>query len=160
MIEVHKPAKRYCSRTGVQLAPVLLVAVWGVAWIGLHASAHTGVHTLLQMLALAESVIALLFRRRKPLGALLGILVAYFAFELDPLLLQPMLIALFTVAELADRRNVMLGAAATVAAIAALPLTGRASVDLAGHLPPRLLAVAGAAALGLWARTHIAEKTP
>jgi hypothetical protein len=64
MIEAHKLTKRSASGTVVHLAPVLLVAVWGVAWIGLHASEQTGVHTLFQTLALAESVIALLFRRR------------------------------------------------------------------------------------------------
>ena len=159
MIQVHKPTKRDCSITVVHLAPVLLVAVWGVAWIGLHASEHTGVHTLFQTLALTESVIALLFRRRNPLGALFGILVAYFAFELDPLLLPPMLIALFTVAELADRGNVLLGAAATAATVAALPVTGRASGDLAAHLSLRLLAVAAAAGSGC-RREHIAEETP
>jgi hypothetical protein len=159
MIEAHIPTKRHGSRTVVDLAPVLLVAVWGVAWIGLHASEHTGVHTLFLTLALAESVIALLLRRRKPVGALLGILVAYFLFELDPLLLPPLLIALFTVATLADRRTVLLTTAATAATVAALPLTGRASVDLAGYLVPRLLAVAAAAAIGLRAQTHRTRET-
>jgi len=160
MIEARNPPKRHAGMTGLHLAPVLVAAAWGAGWIGLHASAHTATHTRLQILALSESVIALLLRRRKPLGGLLGILVAYFAFELDPLLLPPILIALFTVAKLADGRNVLLGVAATAAALAALPLTGRASVDLAAHLSPRLLAVAGAAALGLWARTRIAGRTP
>ena len=50
--------------------------------------------------------------------------------------------------------------AAAATAVAALPLTGRASVDLAGYLLPRLLAVATAAATGLRARTHIARETP
>ena len=159
MIDAHLPNKRHGSRTVVDLAPVLLVAAWGVAWIGLHASEHTRVHTLFQTLVLAESVIALLLRRRKPVGALLGILVAYFAFELDPLLLPPLLIALFTAATLRERGTVLLAAAATAATAAALPLTGRASVDLAGYLVPRLLAVAAAAALGVWAQTHPTKET-
>jgi hypothetical protein len=33
MIEITHTPKRYRSRTAVHLAPVLLVAVWGVAWI-------------------------------------------------------------------------------------------------------------------------------
>jgi hypothetical protein len=136
---------------------VLLVAAWGVAWIGLHASEQTGVHTPFQTLALAESVIALLLRRRKPVGALLGILLAYFAFELDPLLLPPLLIALFTVATLAERRTVLLATAATAATATALPLPGRASVDLAHYLVARLLAVTTAAAIGLSAQTHTTE---
>ena len=159
VIEISRTPKPYRSRTAVQLAPVLLVAAWGGAWIGFHASPHAYVHSLFQTLALAESVIALLLRGRKPFGALVGILIAYLAFQLDPLLLPPLLIALFTVATLTERRAVLLATAAATT-VAALPLTGRASTDLAGYLLPRLLAVATAAAIGLWAQTHIAKKTP
>jgi hypothetical protein len=148
------PARRDRYGTGVKLAPVLLVAVWGVAWIASHTSQQTYVHTLFQTLALVESVIALAFRRRKPVGALVGILVAYLVFELDQLLLPPLLIALFTVATQTDRRTALLATAATAAVVAALPLTGRGAVDLAGYLLPRMLAVAAAAAIGLRARTH------
>jgi FtsH-binding integral membrane protein len=158
MIEIIYTPKRYRSRTAVHLAPVLLVAAWGVAWIGFHASQHGYVHTLFQTLALAESVIALLLRRRKPVGALVGILVAYLVFEPDPLLLPALLFALFTVATLRERRTVLLATAATATAVVALPLTGRASVDLAGLLP-RLLAVGVAAAIGLWAQTHTTKET-
>jgi len=160
MLGIRRTPNRYGSRTAVHLAPVLLVAAWGAAWIGSHASQQVGAHTLFQTLALAESVIALLLRRRKPVGALLGILIAYLAFQLDPLLLPPLLIALFTVATLSERRAVLPATAAAATAVAALPLTGRASVDLAGYLLPRLLAVATAAATGLRARTHIARETP
>ena len=161
VIEISRTPKAYRSTTAVQLAPVLLVAAWGGAWIGFHASPHAYVHSLFQTLALAESVIALLLRGRKPFGALVGILIAYLAFQLDPLLLPPLLIALFTVATLTERRTVLLATAAAAATtVAALPLTGRASTDLAGYLLPRLLAVATAAAIGLWAQTHIAKKTP
>lgn len=159
VIEISRTPKAYRSTTAVQLAPVLLVAAWGGAWIGFHASPHAYVHSLFQTLALAESVIALLLRGRKPFGALVGILIAYLAFQLDPLLLPPLLIALFTVATLTERRTVLLATAAATT-VAALPLTGRASTDLAGYLLPRLLAVATAAAIGLWAQTHIAKKTP
>jgi hypothetical protein len=158
-IEAHDLSKRYRSRTAFDLGVVVLVATWGVAWIASHASEHAGVHTLLQTLALAESVIALLMRRRKPAGALAGILVAYFAFELDPLLLPPLLIALFTVATLSERRTVLLAATAAAAAVAALPLTGRASVGLAGYLLPRLLAVAMTAAIGPWAQARTTTDT-
>ena len=98
MIEISRTPNRSRGRTAIHPAPVLLVAAWGAAWIACHASQQAYVHTLFQTLALAESVVALLLRRRKPVGALLGILVAYLAFQLDPLLLPPLLIALFTVA--------------------------------------------------------------
>jgi hypothetical protein len=157
MTDIRHAYKRCPNGTAVQLAPVLLVAAWGVAWIASHTSQHTVVHTLLQTLALTESVIALLLRRHKPGGALIGILVAYLFFQLDPLLLPPLLIALFTVATLTDRRTALLATAGATTAVAALPLTGRGSVDLAGYLLPRLLAVASAATIGLWAQTHLIQ---
>jgi hypothetical protein len=137
---------------------VTLVAAWGIAWIACHTSSDAYAHVLFQTLALAESVIALLLRRRKPVGALIGILVTYFAFQLDPLLLPALLIALFTVATLTERRPALLATAATATTVAALPLTGRASIDLAGYLLPRLLAVSAAAATGLRSQTHIAKR--
>ena len=158
-IEISRTPKPYRSRTAAHLAPVLVVAAWGVAWIGLHASQHAYVHSLFQTLALAESVIALLLRRRKPVGALVGILIAYLAFQLDPLLLPPLLIALFTVATFTERQTVLFATVATATTIAALPLTGRASIDLAGYLPPRLLAVGAAATIGVWARTNSTTET-
>jgi hypothetical protein len=148
VIEISRTSKPYRSRTAVQLAPVLLVAAWGGAWIGFHASPHAYVHSLFQTLALAESVIALLLRRRKPVGALVGILIAYLALQLDALLLPPLLIALFTVATVRERQTVLFATAAAATTVAALPLTGRASIDLAGYLVPRLLAVAAAATIG------------
>ncbi len=60
------------------VAPVALVAVVGLAWIVFHAASGRGqTHTLLQLLALAEGVAALLLRRRKPAGALASILAVY-----------------------------------------------------------------------------------
>ena len=44
MTEARKLTKRNASRTAVHVAPVLLVAVWGVAWIASHASQHLGAH--------------------------------------------------------------------------------------------------------------------
>jgi hypothetical protein len=160
MIELSRTPNRSRGRTAIHLAPVLLVAAWGAAWIASQASQQAYVHTLFQTLALAESVVALLLRRRKPVGALLGILIAYLAFQLDPLLLPALSIAVFTVATMTERRTVLLATVATATTVAALPVTGRASVDLAGYLSPRLLAVAAAAALGLRARTHTARETP
>jgi hypothetical protein len=159
MLGTHQLSKRYGGRTVTLVAPAVLVAAWGVAWIASHASARGGghVHTLFQTAALTESVVALLLRRRKPVGALVGILVAYLLFQLDPLLLPPLLLALLNVALLKERRTVLL--ATTAAAVAALPLTGRAPVGLAGYLLPRLLAVAAAAAVGLSARTRTPKET-
>jgi hypothetical protein len=160
MLETHQLPNPYGRRTLSLVAPAVLVAAWGVAWIAVHASARSGhVHTLFQTAALTESVVALLLRRRKPVGALAGILVAYLLFQLDPLLLPPLLLAVRNVALLKERGTVLLATTAAAAAVAAVPLTGRASVGLAGYLLPRLLAVAAAAALGLWAQTHTPKET-
>jgi hypothetical protein len=158
VIGISRTPKPYRSRTAVHLAPVL-VAAWEIAWIGFHASQRAYMHSLFQTLALAESVIALLLRGRKPVGALAGILMAYLAFQLDPLLLPPLLIALFSVATFRERQTVLFASTATATTVAALPLTGRASIDLAGYLVPRLLAVAAAATIGLWAQTNKATET-
>jgi hypothetical protein len=157
VIEISHTPKSSRTRYAVHVAPAL-VAAWGVAWIAFHASQRAYVHSLFQTLALAESVIALLLRGRKPVGSLLGILVAYLAFQLDPLLLPPLLIALFTAATVSERQAVLFAIAATATTVATLPLTGRASTDLAGYLVPRLLAVAAAATIGLWARTNTATR--
>jgi hypothetical protein len=97
----------------VHVVPVLLVAAWGVTWIGFHASQRDYVYSLFQTFALAESATALLLWGRKPVGALVGILIAYLAFQLDPLLLPPLLIALYTVATSRERQTVLFATAAT-----------------------------------------------
>ena len=43
-------------------------------------------------------MIALLLRAREPAGALAGVLSGYLAFDLDPLLLPAVLVALLTIA--------------------------------------------------------------
>jgi len=161
MLESRQLPKRYRISTAVHVAPALLVAAWGATWIATHSSGRGGssVHTLFQTVALAESVAALLLRRRKPVGALVGILVAYFLFQLDPLLLPAILLALLNVALVKERPTALVAAAASAAAAVVVPFTGRASVDLASNLLPRLLAVAAAATLGLWERTRTPKET-
>jgi len=46
----------------------------------------------------APRPVALLVRRRHPIGALVGVLVVYAVFQLPPTMLLPVLVALFTVA--------------------------------------------------------------
>ena len=87
-------------------APVVVIALYGALWIALHAGGGRGsTHTFFQSLALAEAVLALLLRRRKPVGAFAGVLVAYALFSLDPLLLPAVLFGLLTVAAERDRRG-------------------------------------------------------
>lgn len=132
-------------------APIAVTAVYGAWWIALHAGGgRASAHTLWQSLALAETLLALLLRHRKPAGALAGILAAYLLFALDPLLLPGVLFALFTVAATRHRTTMALAATATAAVITAMPYLHGDTVSLPGHLLPRLTAAAIAAAAGAW----------
>src|SRR6516164_4901683 len=103
---------------------------------------------VLASLALAETVLALLLRRRKPIGALAGVLAAYLLFSLDPLLLPAVLLALFTVATLRDHRTVAIGATGTATVLAATPYIHGDAVSFTGYSLPRLAAAGAAVAAG------------
>jgi len=113
-------------------APVAVTALYGAWWI----TAHTGggrdsAHALWQSLALAETLLALLLRERKPAGALAGILAAYLAFDLDLLLLPGMLFALLTVA---TTRHCHVGDALRRSGTIELVIGGAAGLGLAAAL--------------------------
>jgi len=134
-------------------APVVVIALYGALWIGLHeGGGRSSTHTFFQSLALAETVVALLLRRRKPVGALAGILAVYLVFALDPLLLPAVLFALLTVAMERDLRTAALAAAATAAAIGAWPFIDGRTVSFGGYILPRLAAVGIAFAAGTYLR--------
>ena len=136
-------------------APVVVIAVYGALWIALHAGGgRSSTHTLFQSLALAEATLALLLRRRKPVGALAGILAVYAVFSLDPLLLPAVLFALLTVAMERGQRTAAVAAAATAAAIAVWPDVAGRAVSLAGYSLPRLAAAGAAAAAGTYLRAR------
>ena len=142
-------------------APVIVIALYGAVWITLHAGSGRGsAHTLFQSLALAEATLALLLRRRKPVGALAGILAVYLLFALDPLLLPAVLFALFTVAMERDRRTAVIAAAATAAATAAWPYIGGHAVSFTGHTLPRLAAFGIAVAAGMYLRQRRNGRLP
>ncbi len=145
-----RPRRRWFTWPQILHAtPVAVTALYGALWIALHAGGgRASAHTLWQSLALAETLLALLLRHRKPAGALAGILAAYLLFALDPLLLPGVLFALCTVA--ATRHRTTLALAATAAAIAAMPYLHGDPASLPGYLLPRLAAAAIAAAAGAW----------
>ena len=137
------------------VAPVVLIALYGALQTALLAKGGRGsTHTFFQSLALAETVVALLLRRRKPVGALAGILAVYTLFELDPLLLPAVLLALFTVATIRERRTVAIAAAATAAGSALMPYIHGQAASFAGYSLPRLAAAGAAAAAGLYLQTR------
>ena len=140
-------------RIALYAAPVIVIALYGALWIALHAGGGRGsAHTFFQSLALAETVVALFLRRRKPVGALAGIVAVYLVFALDPLLLPAVLFALLTVAVERDRRTAVIAAAATAVATVAWPYIGGRAVSFAGHSLPRLAAFGIAAAAGMYLR--------
>jgi hypothetical protein len=136
-------------------APVAAIAVYGALWIALHAKGGRGSsHTFFQGLALAETTLALLLRKRKPTGALAGILAVYLLFALDPLLLPAVLFALFTVAAARDHRTTALAAATTMAALAVMPYLHGDPVSFTGYSLPRLAAADAMVAAGTYLRTR------
>jgi hypothetical protein len=138
-------------RALVPAAPVAVTALFGAWWMAFHAEGGRGsAHTLWQRLALAETLLALLLRQRKPVGALAGILAAYLLFALGPPLLPGVLFALFTVAATGHHCTMVFAATATAAAFAAMPYLRGDSVSLLHYILPRLAAAAIAAAAGAW----------
>jgi hypothetical protein len=142
------------------VAPVALVAAVGMAWIVFHASSGRGqAHTLFQILALTENVIALLLRRRKPVGALASILLVYLLVDLEPVTGLPVLLALLTVAMAGSRRAVALSTAATAVIVVSMPyLHGDHTTMVAGLL--RAAAVGCAVAVGSYLRARPKKDRP
>jgi hypothetical protein len=157
-----RPRQLHVTRPQVMLyaAPVVVIALYGALWIALHAGGRSGVqHTLWQSLALAETVLALLLRRRKPVGALAGILAVYLLFELDPLLLPAVLFALLTVATVRNPRTVAVAATVTATVIAAMPYIRGDAVSFAGYSLPRVAAAGAAVAAGICLRARRNRRT-
>jgi hypothetical protein len=159
----RRPRQRWFTRPRMLYAAPVVTALYGALWIALHAGGgRASAHTLWQSLALTETLLALLLRRRKPAGALAGILAAYLIFDLDPLLLPGVLVALFTVAATRHCTTMALAATAAAAVITAMPYLHSDPVSVPGYLLPRLAAAAVAAAAGAWlhARREAAGPRP
>ena len=137
------------------VAPVIAIVTFGGAWIAVHAAtARSSVHSIFQVLALAESAIALLLRKTKPTISLAGIVVVYALVDLYTILIPPILLAVATVAELRGPRTASTAAAATAAVIAGMPYIHGDQVNVPGIPIPHVLAVAAAATIGLFLRTR------
>jgi hypothetical protein len=147
--------RRFALPWAELIVPVVLIMTLGGIWIGMHAAGGRGAtHTIFQILALCENGIALLLRRRKPVGALASILVVYALVDLDTITILAVLLALLTVAELRGRRTVIAATVATAAVVVAMPYLHGDAVSLTGRALPHLVAVAFSVALGLWLRTR------
>ena len=137
------------------VGPVLPIALFGAAWIVLHASAgRAGAHTLFQSLALAEGTIALLLRDRKPLAALASILVMYLMADLGTILILPVLLAVATVADGRGRRTAAAATLIAASVVVAMPLLHGDQVSILAGTLPHLAAVIVAAGVGAWVRAN------
>lgn len=137
-------------------APVVGAGAYGALWIALHAQGGRGsTHMLFQTLALAESLLALLMRRRKPVAAFAGIVAVSVVFSLDSLLLPAVLFALLTVAIERDRRTAALAATVAGSATVAWPYIGGRTVSFTGDSLPHLAAFGVTAAAGMYLRAHL-----
>ena len=144
----------------LRAAPVAAIALYGAWWITAHAGGgRNSAHTLWQSVALAETLLALLLRERKPVGALAGVLAAYLAFNLDPLLLPGVLFALLTVAATRHRHVVVLAATATATAIAAMPYMHGDPVSFPEYILSPLVAAGAAVAAGLYLQARQNRRT-
>lgn len=133
------------------LAPVAVVLLYGASWIAIHAHQARGyTHPLFQSLALLENVSALLLRRRKPIGALVGILVVYLLVDLEPTTLLPVLLALFTVTAISTRWVTVWAIVATTLVVMAMPFLHKDSIDLLAYCFLHLTAIGLVAAAGLY----------
>jgi hypothetical protein len=137
------------------LAPVAFVLLYGASWIAIHAHQARGyTHPLYQSLALAENVIALLLRRRKPIGALAGILAVYILVDLEPTTLLPVLLSLFTVTTVSTRWVTVWAIVATTLFVMARPFIHGDSIDLLAYSFSHLTAIGLMAAAGLYWRSR------
>ena len=137
------------------VGPVLPMALFGAAWIVLQARAgRAGIHTLFQVLALAECTIALLLRGRKPLGALASILVMYALADLRTILILPVLLAVANVADRRESRTAAVATLITASVVVAMPFVHGDKVSALTGTIPGLASVILAAGLGAWVRAH------
>jgi signal transduction histidine kinase len=129
-----------------------LIGLEGFVAVAVHHPASTSRAAL--ALAVATNVVALLYRHRAPLAVLGVVLAVALAFDYGPIVMLPVLLALFTVAEYRERTKVMWAAA--VAAIVVLGAPAAHDSPLT-TLPPtlgRLVPIGLAVAAGLYLRAR------
>jgi hypothetical protein len=103
--------------------PLAVIVVAGAVAIvmGAQQAPRGSTHVVLLGLVLAENSFALLARRRHPLIALTAVLTAYALVDNEATTVLPVLLALFTVATVRDRRTVGRATIVTAIIIAATP---------------------------------------
>jgi hypothetical protein len=139
----------------VDVAPVVAVVVVGGLLIAFDTGAGLrGAHKIWLSIVLAESAVALLFRRRHPVGALAGVLATFVLFDAPAVSMLPLLVALFTVVSSRPRRTSVAIAVVCVAAVVVTALLhdGGFNVGHQGLVPLTALALAYVTGLRLGSR--------
>jgi hypothetical protein len=114
---------KFTRQKVVDVAPVVAVVVVGALLIAFDSGAGLrGAHKIWLSIVLAESAVALLIRRRHPVGALAGVLATFVLFDAPAVSLLPLLVAFFTVVSSHRRRTGVAAAAVCVAAVVATAL--------------------------------------
>jgi hypothetical protein len=139
----------------LNIAPVVAVVVVGALLIAFDTGAGLrSTHQIWLSVVLAESAVALLFRRRHPVEALAGVLATFVLFDAPAVSLLPLLVALFTVVSSRPPRTGVAAAAVCAAAVVATALLhdGGFNVSHQGLVPLTALALAYVTGLRLGPR--------
>jgi hypothetical protein len=143
---------KHARQKVVDIAPVVAVVVVGAILVAFDSgSAPRSTHKLWLTIVLAESAIALLFRRRHPVGALAGVLATFVLFDAPAISLLPLVVALFTVVASRSRQTAVAAATVCVAAVVGTALLhdGGFNVGHQGLVPLSALALAFVIGRGL-----------
>jgi len=148
LIDAPRPRGWRSSRLALDVLPVAAIVLVGALTIAFTTGGNPrGSHPFWLGAVLAENALALLARRRHPIGALAGVLAAYVLFDALAVSLLPIALALGTVAATCSRRVVAASSAIVAAAVGAVPLLHGDRLD-AVHVLLRLAATALAVAVG------------
>ncbi len=138
----------------LDVGPVALIVLEGALAIALRPRPLYGaVPAFVLGLALAVSAAALLLRHRAPLLVLGVVLGLSMGLDYGPIVLLPVLLAVFTVAEYTDRTRVIGAALIAVAVVIATPLFHGYKESLPQILS-RVVAIGLAVAVGLYLRAR------
>jgi signal transduction histidine kinase len=113
----------------------------------------SGISSPILLLGLLATAAALVVRHRWPLPVLAVILGIAVAVDYGPVTTIPLLLAVFTVAESADRTTVVVAAVITAVALSVAPWV-HGDTLAAGGIISRFVAVGLAVAVGLWLRAR------
>jgi signal transduction histidine kinase len=136
----------------LDFGPVVLIFLEGAIAIGVRPQGINGSTAVLSV-ALVVCAGALLFRHRAPLLVLAVVLATAVATDEGRIVILPVLLAVFTVAEYRDRTTVAWAAVITAAVLVGVPpVHGR--YEAVGSVVSRVVSVGLAVAVGLYLRTR------